>query len=110
LLTSTLSLVIAAAKIAERINVISAEMSGTLILVAVISCILTPIMFRKWFPKENAGERKIKVIFVGANQMSLAVSKELGQSNYDTCIIHKKMEKADSNTADSTFDIQEITG
>lgn len=108
LLTSTLSLVIAAAKIAERINVISAEMSGTLILVAVISCILTPIMFRKWFPKENAEERKIKVVFVGVNQTSLTVSKELSNAQFETLLVHKKMEKADSQTADSIFDIQEV--
>ena len=110
LLTSTLSLVIAAAKIAERINVISAQMSGTLILVAVISCILTPIMFKKLFPKENVVEQKIKIVFVGANQMSLAVYKELSQSQYDTFLIHKKFEKADSHTADSAFEILEVTG
>ncbi|MBD8003861.1 monovalent cation:proton antiporter family protein [Bacillus norwichensis] len=110
LLTSTLSLVIAAAKIAERINVISSEMSGTFILVAVISCILTPILFKKWFPKENAAKRKVKVAFVGANQMSLAVSKELSHNQYDTSVFHKKFEKADSQTADSTFDIIEVAG
>lgn len=110
LLTSTLSLVIAAAKIAERINVISAQMSGTLILVAVISCILTPIMFRKWFPKENTAEKKIRVVFIGANQMSLTVSKELSRSQYDTSIFHKRLEKADSQTAGSAFDIQELKG
>ncbi|MFD1705651.1 monovalent cation:proton antiporter family protein [Siminovitchia sediminis] len=110
LLTSTLSLVIAAAKIAERMNVITAEMSGTLILVAVITCILTPVLFKKWFPKENTVKKKTRVNFVGANQMSLAVSKELNATEFDVTIYHKKIEKADSPTADSTFDIKEIDG
>jgi CPA2 family monovalent cation:H+ antiporter-2 len=42
LMTSTLSLVIASSKIAERIGIITPQMSGTLILVAVITCIITP--------------------------------------------------------------------
>lgn len=110
LLTSTLSLVIAAAKIAERMNVISHEMSGTLILVAVISCIVTPILFKKWLPKENGEERKTRVVFIGANQLTLAVSKELNRSLYDLSLIHKKVEKADSQTTNSVFDIHEVEG
>lgn len=108
ILTSTLSLVIAAAKIAERIEVISPEMSGTLILVAVISCIVTPIMFRKLFPKEMGADRKQRIIFIGANQMSLTVSKELNQEQFETVLVHKQIEKADSQTADSAFNIHEI--
>jgi CPA2 family monovalent cation:H+ antiporter-2 len=39
LLTSTLSLVIASAKIAEQLGTISPEISGILILSAVITCV-----------------------------------------------------------------------
>src|SRR5690606_1713218 len=93
LLTSTLSLVIAASKIAERINVITPEMSGTFILVAVISCIITPIFFKKWFPKENGYERKLKLALIGANQLTLPVSKELSDKQFDSTVYHKKWEK-----------------
>ncbi|WP_062104410.1 monovalent cation:proton antiporter family protein [Bacillus niameyensis] len=108
LLTSTLSLVIAAAKIAERINVITTEMSGTLILVAVISCIITPIFFKKWFPKENEQERKQKVAFIGATQFTLPVSKELDSELYEPLVFHKKMDKLDSSMMDSAFQIMEV--
>src|SRR6476620_971618 len=50
LLTSTLSLVIAAATIGERMGVITKEMGGTFILVAVITSVFTPIVFKKVFP------------------------------------------------------------
>ena len=53
LLTSTLSLVIAAATIGERMGVITKEMSGTFILVAVITSVFTPIVFKKVFPFET---------------------------------------------------------
>ena len=75
LLTSTLSLVIAAAKIAERIGAITAAMSGNIHISAVITCIITPILFRKIFPKENLQQRKLKVSLVGANQLTLSVTR-----------------------------------
>lgn len=108
LLTSTLSLVIAAAKIAERMEVITAEMSGTFILVAVISCIVTPIFFKKWFPKENGLEPKQKVTFIGANQITLPVSKELDKELFEATVFHKKMEKPDSHISDTVFNITEL--
>ncbi|MEG9296367.1 monovalent cation:proton antiporter family protein [Mangrovibacillus sp. Mu-81] len=108
LLTSTLSLVIAAAKIAERIEIITQEMSGTLILVAVIACIITPIFFKKLFPKESAAEKKLKVVFLGANQMTLPASRELQSSLYDPILYHTIQDKSDKNIADSLFNINEI--
>ena len=108
LLTSTLSLVIAAAKIAERMDMISPEMSGTFILVAVISCIITPILFKKIFPAEHSHEKRKKVVFIGANQLTLQVSRDLDPAYFDTFIFHKKTEKADSPIADSAFDIVEV--
>ncbi|PKR86777.1 monovalent cation:proton antiporter family protein [Heyndrickxia camelliae] len=108
LLTSTLSLVIAASKIAERIGVISTSMSGTLILVAVITCIITPIIFRKLFPRENNQVRKLKVALVGANQLTLSVTRELKSSLYSPTLYHTTMDKAEKQIANSLFDIIEI--
>ncbi|MCJ7840348.1 monovalent cation:proton antiporter family protein [Lederbergia sp. NSJ-179] len=108
LLTSTLSLVIAAAKIAERMNVITAEKSGTFILVAVITCIVTPIFFKKWFPKENGYEPKQKVTFIGANQMTLPVSKDLDKDLFEATVFHKKNDKPDSHISDTVFNVTEL--
>ncbi|WP_313804524.1 monovalent cation:proton antiporter family protein [Cytobacillus sp.] len=108
LLTSTLSLVIAAATIGERIGVITSEMSGTLILVAVITSIFTPIVFKKLFPKENNTEKKLKVTFIGANQLTLPVYSELKTGLYEPTLYHKKLEKADKTISDSLFEINEL--
>jgi monovalent cation:H+ antiporter-2, CPA2 family len=108
LLTSTLSLVIAAATIGERMEIITAEMSGTLILVAIITCVLTPIVFKKLFPKEAAEEKKLKVAFIGANQLTLPVYSELKSSLYEPKLYHKKQEKSDKQIADSLFEIEEV--
>lgn len=108
LLTSTLSLVIAAATIGERMGVISSGMSGTIILVAVISCVLTPIIFKNLLPKENLKEKQIKIAFIGANQLTLPISRELKSAIYETTLYHTKQRKEDSQIADSLFEINEI--
>ncbi|MEH7336655.1 monovalent cation:proton antiporter family protein [Neobacillus drentensis] len=108
LLTSTLSLVIAAATIGERMEVITEQMSGTLILVAVITSIFTPMVFKKLFPKEAAEGKKVSVAFLGANQVTLPVSRELKSGLYNPVLYHTIMDKSDRQIADSLFDIEEI--
>ncbi|WP_342489127.1 cation:proton antiporter [Cytobacillus sp. FSL W7-1323] len=93
ILTSTLSLVIAAATIGQRMGMISEEMGGMLILVAVISSIFTPIVFKKLFPKETVKEKKIKVSFIGANQITMPLSNELASDMYETSVYHTAQQK-----------------
>ncbi|MBM7604056.1 CPA2 family monovalent cation:H+ antiporter-2 [Metabacillus crassostreae] len=108
LLTSTLSLVIAAATIGERMEIITSEMSGALILVAVITSIVTPIFFKKLFPKSESEQTKIKVSFIGANQMSLPVTRELNPELYETTVYHVHQDKIDKQISQSLFDIREV--
>lgn len=108
LLTSTLSLVIAAATIGERMGVITSEMSGTLILVAVITSVFTPIVFKKFLPKEIIKEKQLKVAFIGANQLTLPISRELESTLYDPVVYHTKQTKIDHQNSESLFHIVEI--
>lgn len=108
LLTSTLSLVIAAATIGERLNILTSQLSGTLILVAVITSIFTPIVFKKLFPKEAVANKKVKVSFLGANQETLPVSRELKSGLYEPILYHTIMEKSEKQIANSLFEIVEI--
>src|SRR3954469_7321969 len=105
LLTSTLSLVIAAATIGERMGVITKEMGGTFILVAVITSVFTPIVFKKVFPFEAEHMKKMKVSIIGANQFTLPVYTELKSGAYEPTLYHIKQEKNDKSISDSVFDI-----
>jgi monovalent cation:H+ antiporter-2, CPA2 family len=108
LLTSTLSLVIAAAKIGERIDVIDARTSSALILTAVISAIITPIFFKKFFPKKKEGEAaKKQLVIVGANQFTLPLTTELDTSRFEQRIYHTKQEEKDQKQLES-FNIREL--
>ncbi|HCU9055331.1 TPA: monovalent cation:proton antiporter family protein [Staphylococcus aureus] len=90
LLTSTLSLVIAAAKISERLNVISAETSGILILSAVITCVFVPIIFKKLFPVPDEFNRKIEVSLIGKNQLTIPIAQNLTSQLYDVTLYYRK--------------------
>lgn len=90
LLTSTLSLVIASAKISERLNAISAETSGILILSAVITCVFVPIIFKKLFPVPDEFNRKIEVSLIGKNQLTIPIAQNLTSQLYDVTLYYRK--------------------
>ncbi|EMQ1366626.1 monovalent cation:proton antiporter family protein [Staphylococcus aureus] len=90
LLTSTLSLVIAAAKISERLNAISAETSDILILSAVITCVFVPIIFKKLFPVPDEFNRKIEVSLIGKNQLTIPIAQNLTSQLYDVTLYYRK--------------------
>ncbi|AWQ92320.1 monovalent cation:proton antiporter family protein [Staphylococcus aureus] len=90
LLTSTLSLVIAAAKISERLNAISAETSGILILSAVITCVFVPIISKKLFPVPDEFNRKIEVSLIGKNQLTIPIAQNLTSQLYDVTLYYRK--------------------
>ncbi|MCS4760937.1 monovalent cation:proton antiporter family protein [Staphylococcus aureus] len=90
LLTSTLSLVIAAAKISERLNAISAETSGILVLSAVITCVFVPIIFKKLFPVPDEFNRKIEVSLIGKNQLTIPIAQNLTSQLYDVTLYYRK--------------------
>ncbi|MRX73707.1 sodium:proton antiporter [Bacillus lacus] len=108
LLTSTLSLVIAAAAIGENVGVIDSTMSGVLILVAVLTCIITPIGFKKLFPASLLAEEKQVITFVGANQMTLPVTRDLNEDMFQVKIFHTYQDKADVSLSHSLFAIQDL--
>ncbi|MGZ1606779.1 monovalent cation:proton antiporter family protein [Staphylococcus argenteus] len=90
LLTSTLSLVIAAAKISERLNAISSETSGIIILSAVITCVFVPIIFKKLFPIPDEFNRKIEVSLIGKNQLTIPIAQNLTSQLYDVTLYYRK--------------------
>lgn len=92
LLVSTLSLVIAAATIAERMGMIDENMKGALILVAVLTSVVSPIMFKKLYRVEKE-ERKKMVKLIGTNQFTLAAVRDLSPDEYETTLYHIRQDK-----------------
>ncbi|UTB81195.1 monovalent cation:proton antiporter family protein [Staphylococcus carnosus] len=90
LLTSTLSLVIAAAKIAEQLKTITPEISGILILSAVITCVFVPMVFKKTFPMPEEATRRINVSLIGKNQLTIPIAQNLMSDLYAITLYYRK--------------------
>ncbi|MEN2010209.1 monovalent cation:proton antiporter family protein [Staphylococcus hominis] len=90
LLTSTLSLVIAAAKIAEELKAITSEMSGILILSAIITCVFVPVVFKKLFPIPDEVNRKIDIALIGKNQLTIPIVQNMTSQLYNITLFYRK--------------------
>lgn len=90
LLTSTLSLVIAAAKIAEELKAITSEMSGILIISAIITCVFVPVVFKKLFPIPDEVNRKIDIALIGKNQLTIPIVQNLTSQLYNITLFYRK--------------------
>lgn len=108
LLTSTLSLIIAAAVIAEQIGMITNSESGMFILSAVIACIITPVVFKQLYPEGENEDRVINVTIFGNNQLTVPVAHSIAGGLYNVRLIfHKNFsDSRERNTENLSF--QEI--
>ncbi|NBI29140.1 cation:proton antiporter domain-containing protein [Chengkuizengella marina] len=107
LLSSTLSLVIAAAALALQIGAIDETMHGALILVAVISCLLAPILFNQIFPPIVKKPKIISII--GANHITLPISQDMIKEGYEVNLYSTESKNDESKEeAYSRFPLVEI--
>ncbi len=97
LLTSTLSLVIVSAKLAEQLGTISNVLSGTLILSAIITCVIVPIFFKKLFPVQLSDDKVFKIAFIGKNQLSIPVAQSIRSELYQPTLFYRK-DNSDNRT------------
>lgn len=93
LLSSTLSLVIAAATLALELGIIDGDTHGALIMMAVLSCLLFPILFNQMFPKLVPTPTKVSI--VGANHMTLPISLDLQKDGYEVGLFSARSASGD---------------
>ena len=105
LLTSTLSLAIVAATVSLQMGIISEGMNSAIVLVAILTCFVSPILFARISPKVE--EKKNRLAIIGANRSALRASINFQKSNYTVAIFTEKQEKIDSEN-DNDFPIVEV--
>jgi Kef-type K+ transport system membrane component KefB/Trk K+ transport system NAD-binding subunit len=76
LLSSRLSLIIAAAAIALNLGIINEATNSAIILVAIVSCTLSPVLFNRLLPPQPVLERR-GVILVGLGELSALLAERL---------------------------------
>lgn len=86
LLSSRLSLIIAAASIALNIGAISEAINAAIILLAVVSCTLSPIFFNRIYPAEQEHRRQ-GIIIIGQDQLVEFIVERLIPSDESIVVI-----------------------
>ncbi|MCI4060200.1 sodium:proton antiporter, partial [Bacillus cereus] len=84
-------------------------MSGALTLVAVIASIFSPVFFKKLYKREEQPEEKKTITYIGANQMTLPVTLELPEEEYDVRVVHVYQENAEEKLSESVFTVETIS-
>jgi Kef-type K+ transport system membrane component KefB/Trk K+ transport system NAD-binding subunit len=79
LLSSRLSLIIAATSIAFELDMISSTVNSAIILVAIISCTLSPMVFNRLTPLQSL-EKRDGVVILGTNQLAALIGQRLVDS------------------------------
>lgn len=86
LLSARLSLIIAASSIGLRMGVINEAMNTTIILLAVISVTVSPLIFNHIIPAPQ-GKRRRPIIVIGAGPMGLQIAERMRGYNGDVVLI-----------------------
>lgn len=86
LLSSRLSLIIAASAIALDIGAISEAVNAAIILLAVLSCTISPLVFNRLLPMVEE-ERREGVIIIGKDQMAEMLTERMMQAGEPVTII-----------------------
>ncbi len=76
LLSSRLSLIIAASAIALNIGAISEVLNSAIILVAIVTCTFSPFLFNRLYPAQPKARRE-GIIIVGSDQMAELLARRL---------------------------------
>ena len=86
LLSSRLSLIIAAAAIGVKLGVIGESVNAAIILVAIITVTFAPLLFTRLMPDRSAAAQQFMVV-VGAGQLGLQVARQLSSHGENVVVI-----------------------
>jgi CPA2 family monovalent cation:H+ antiporter-2 len=95
LLSSRLSLIIAASALAFELGVISEGVNADIVLVAMVTCTLSPILFNRLAPQAAEVERK-GVIIVGLNQLTALLADRLVQEGEEVAVLGCPQERTNA--------------
>ncbi len=85
LLSSRLSLIIAAAAIGLQLGAISEAVNSAIILVAIITCTLSPIIFNRLVPEQSRG--RDRVLVVGSRKSAALLTRRLREHDLNALLI-----------------------
>ncbi|HID08406.1 MAG TPA: hypothetical protein EYP10_14810, partial [Armatimonadetes bacterium] len=94
LLSARLSLIIAAAEIGMRIGLISETINAAIVLVALVTCIASPVAFNRLYRAH--GRRRRGVLIVGASELGVLLAQRLQRQNIPVVLLEANHSRADA--------------
>ena len=92
LLTSQLSLTVAAAAIALELGIISAAVNSAIILVAIVTCTVSPLLFSLILPRPEA-KRRDGVIVLGTDQLAVLLGERVRAAGEQVTFLGHSLEQ-----------------
>ncbi len=77
LLSSRLSLIIAASAIALDLKLVSPAANSAVILLAIVTCTISPILFNKILPRQGSATARGGVLILGTDQLAMLLGQRL---------------------------------
>ncbi len=102
LMSSRLSLIIAASAISLKLGLITSATNSSIILVAIITCTASPLIFSRILPPALVNWRE-NIVILGTDQFAILVGQRLAESGENIVFIGQSQEQlktfADNGTA-----------
>ena len=95
LLSARLSLIIAASAIALDLHLITEAVNTAIILVAIISVTISPILFDFLMPRRDESHRRHGAIVVSSRELALALAKQLAKTMPVTVVTRRSFRQSD---------------
>lgn len=109
LISARISLMIAAAEIGLRLGVISESINASIILLAIITSSISPVLFARWAPSPR--DSPDKVLIVGANRQGVILAQRLTKRRWDVTLLDRDERRLESavgtvGTVGNGFDLR----
>ncbi|KRK70842.1 monovalent cation:proton antiporter family protein [Lacticaseibacillus nasuensis] len=83
LISTTITLVVPALTVGRNLGILTTQQSGAFTLAAIITCIISPILFNRFYQAEPDDVQPTRVHFVGANLLTVPIAQQLSRGAYD---------------------------
>ncbi|WP_338210845.1 cation:proton antiporter [Lactiplantibacillus paraxiangfangensis] len=80
---TTMTMVLAVLRVAKSMHTITTDQSGAFLLAALVTCIVSPLIFNRAYSAEKEDLVKTSVHFIGANLSTVPVAQQLRKGWYD---------------------------
>ena len=93
LMSSRLSLIIAASAIALELDLVKPATNSAIILLAIVTCTASPILFNKILPQQGAAASRAGIVILGSSELAMLLGQRLKSAGEQVCFIARDQDR-----------------